>query len=373
MPEEQNISPNTIPEGYLDPLQEKKLATIFDLLTEANKMDASDIHLSVNERPIFRVHGELSRQNYEVITDDIIKGLLFATMSDTQKETYLRDRDIDYCMEIPDVARFRVNALYNTKGMAVVFRIIPSKIISFEKLNLPPVLKRIVHMQKGLVLVTGPTGSGKSTTLAAIIDLINSTRDVHIVTVEDPVEFVHQSKKGFVQHREVGIHTKSFASALKSVLRENVDIVLVGELRELETIQLALSAAETGTLVFGTLHTSSAAKTVTRIIDVFPSDEQPKIRTQLGESLQAIVAQVLLKKASGGRCAANEILFGTKGISNMIVANQISQIANSLETSKEEGMNSLDQALIELVKNGTVRKEDALVHATVLDKFADLQ
>jgi len=276
---------------------------------------------------------------------------------------------LDYAIEIEKVARFRVNTLYNSNGPAAVFRIIPADIIPFEKLGLPDVLRRIITMDKGLVLVTGPTGSGKSTTLAAIIDLINKTRPGHLVTVEDPVEFVHQSKKCLVQHREVGVHTKSFASSLRGALREDVDIVLVGELRELETIQLALSAAETGVLVFGTLHTSSAAKTVTRIIDVFPSDEQPKVRAQLGESLQAIIAQVLLKKIGGGRCAAQEILFGTKGISNMVSANQISQIANSLETSGGEGMNSMDQALIKLVQEGKATKESVLVHAVDKAKF----
>jgi twitching motility protein PilT len=342
---------------------------IFTLLTEANTRGASDIHLSVEQKPIFRVQGDIERQDYLPLTYNQMEKMIFDTMNETQKETFLRVKDLDYCIEIPDVARYRVNTLFNNRGPAVVFRIIPSEIIPFEALNLPEVLRRIVDMDKGLVLVTGPTGSGKSTTLAAIIDLINQSKDAHLVTVEDPVEFVHRSKKCLIQHREVGVHTKSFATALRSSLREDVDIVLVGELRELETIELALSAAETGALVFGTLHTSSAAKTVSRIIDVFPSDEQDKVRSQLGEAVQAIVAQVLLKKIGGGRCAAQEILFGSRAISNMIEANQISQIANTLEISKQEGMNSMDQALIALIKSGKITKEQALIHAKEKNQF----
>jgi len=349
-----------------------KVPDIFTLLTKANEEGASDIHLRIGQQPIFRVSGEIKRCNYKPVSRDTIEKMIFNTMDAKQKEVFLRKKDLDYAIEIDGVARFRVNTLFNCDGPAAVFRIIPSDIIPFEKLGLPDVLKNIVNMEKGLVLVTGPTGSGKSTTLAAIIDLINKTRKAHVVTVEDPVEFVHHSKKCLIQHREVGVQTKSFSSALRGVLREDVDIVLVGELRELETIELALSAAETGVLVFGTLHTSSAAKTVTRIIDVFPSEEQPKVRVQLGESLQAIVAQVLLKKIGGGRCAAQELLFGTKGIANMIAANQISQIANSLETLKGEGMNSMDQALIKLIQEGKVTKEAALIHAKDKLKFTNL-
>jgi twitching motility protein PilT len=350
----------------------QKVPDIFSLLTEANTKGASDIHLRIGESPIFRISGEIIRQNYDFIDRETMEKMIFDTMNEEQKEIFLKKKDLDYAIEIENVARFRVNTLFDADGPAAVFRIIPSEIIPFDKLGLPEVLKKIVNMDKGLVLVTGPTGSGKSTTLAAIIDLINKTRKAHLITVEDPVEFVHHSKQCLIQHREVGVHTKSFASALRGALREDVDIVLVGELRELETIELALSAAETGVLVFGTLHTSSAAKTVTRIIDVFPSDEQPKVRVQLGESLQAIVAQVLMKKVGGGRCAAQEILFGTKGISNMVAANQISQIANSLETLKEEGMNSMDQALIKLLVEGKITKESALIHANDKLKFVNL-
>jgi len=347
----------------------KTVDDIFALLKDASSKQASDVHLNVGQKPIFRINGEITRQNYQVLDKEMVEQMIFATMTEEQKNQYISEQDIDYCIEIENVARFRTNAFYDSRGPAIEFRIIPNKVLTFDELGLPEVLKKITKFDKGLVLVTGPTGSGKSTTMAALIDLINKERKNKLITIEDPVEFIHQSKKCLVQHREVGMNTKSFASALRGALREDADIIMVGELRDRETIELALSVAETGALVFGTLHTSSAAKSVTRIIDVFPAREQAKVRAQLGEALKAVVAQVLLKKVGGGRCAAFEILFGTQGICNMIAANQISLIANSLETSRREGMNSMDQALVQLIQNNQITKDDALVHASSEEKI----
>jgi len=363
------MSDNSTPVVEQQITSQKHIEDIFSLLKYANEIKASDIHLSVGQQPIFRINGEIIRQNYEIITKGIMEKMIFATMTAQQKQTYIAEQDIDYCLEIKGTARFRTNAFYDSRGPAIAFRIIPNKILTFDELKLPDVLRQIVGFDKGLVLVTGPTGSGKSTTMTAIIDLINKERNSKLITIEDPIEFIHKSNKCLIQHREVGVDTKSFAQALRGALREDADIIMVGELRERETIELALSVAETGALVFGTLHTSSAAKTVTRIIDAFPAKEQSKIRAQLSETLKAVIAQVLLKKIGGGRCAAFEILFGTQGICNMIASNQISLIANSLETSKRDGMNSMDQALIQLIKDKKITKEDALVHATSEEKI----
>lgn len=335
------------------------------LLTEAYKQKASDIHLVSGEPPVFRINGEITRQHEKVLRGDEIHEMVISVMNEDQINKFSEEFEIDFAIEIENVSRFRVNAYKNSRGYGAVFRIIPSEILSFETLGLPEQLKRITEYTKGLILVTGPTGSGKSTTLAAILDLINESTRKHIITIEDPVEFVHQSKKCLVHHREVGTHTLSFADALKAALREDPDIVLVGEMRDLETIALALTAAETGILVFGTLHTSSAAKTANRIIDVFPAEEQSQIRSMFADSMEAIVSQTLLKRSDiKGRVAAVEILFNNVAIRNMIRENNIHQINSALDTHSQEGMQSLDMHLYRLFKDNKISKEEALKHVS---------
>ena len=338
---------------------------IFQILTEANELGASDIHISTNEIPMFRISGVMQTQKkYPSLTLQMARQLVEQTMNDEQKGSFDSEKDLDFAMEIPNVARFRVNAFFTTKGVNAVFRIIPSEILTFEKLNLPPSLKNILKLKKGLVVITGPTGSGKSTTLAAIIDLFNKQKKGHIVTIEDPVEFVHKSRKSIITHREVGRHTESFATALRAVTRQDPNVVLVGEMRDIETISLALTAAETGTLVFGTLHTSSAAKTINRIIDVFPAEEQNQVRSMLADSLQFIVAQALLKKKGGGRCAALEILVATDGIRNQVRKGEVGQISMAMQSGKNVGMQTIDQALADLLKKDTITFEEAKNYAS---------
>jgi twitching motility protein PilT len=347
---------------------------IFTILKDAHAKGASDIHLSTGEVPAFRISGSITTQDqYPVLTLEEARKLLQQTMSDAQHGSFDHEMDLDYAMEIEGTARFRVNTFFTTKGANAVFRIIPSEIIPFEKLGLPVSLKKILNLTKGLVLVTGPTGSGKSTTLAAIIDLFNKEKRGHILTIEDPIEFVHKPQKSIITHREVGRHTKSFASALRAVTREDPDIVLVGEMRDLETISLALTAAETGALVFGTLHTSSAAKTIDRIIDVFPAEEKNQVRSMLADSIQFIVAQALLKKVGGGRVAAQEILIATDGVRNQIRKGEIHQIPLALQSGRDIGMQSIDQALGDLLRKGLVTFEQARLYSTnedALRKFA---
>jgi len=338
---------------------------IFQILTEANELGASDIHISTNEIPMFRISGVMQTQKkYPSLTLQMARQLVEQTMNDEQKGSFDSEKDLDFAMEIPNVARFRVNAFFTTKGVNAVFRIIPSEILTFEKLNLPPSLKNILKLKKGLVVITGPTGSGKSTTLAAIIDLFNKQKKGHIVTIEDPVEFVHKSRKSIITHREVGRHTESFATALRAVTRQDPNVVLVGEMRDIETISLSLTAAETGTLVFGTLHTSSAAKTINRIIDVFPAEEQNQVRSMLADSLQFIVAQALLKKKGGGRCAALEILVATDGIRNQVRKGEVGQISMAMQSGKNVGMQTIDQALADLLKKDTITFEEAKNYAS---------
>ncbi len=347
---------------------------IFSILREANGLSASDIHISTKEHPMFRVHGSMTPQkHYPVLEYEQAMRLVKQTMHEDQKKSFEEVMDLDYAIEIPEVARFRVNAFFTTKGVNAVFRIIPSEIISFEKLGLPESLRKILNLSKGLVLVTGPTGSGKSTTLAAIIDLFNKQKKAHIITIEDPLEFVHKPVRSIITHREVGKHTKTFASALRGVTRQDPDIVLVGEMRDLETISLALTAAETGTLVFATLHTSSAAKTINRIIDVFPAEEKDQIRSMLADSIQFIVAQALLKKEGGGRVAAHEILIATDGVRNQIRKGEIHQIPLSIQSGKDIGMQSIDMALGNLLRKKIVSFDNARVHCTnedALRKFS---
>lgn len=320
---------------------------------------ASDLHLSTDSQPIVRIDGELQRIKTDALTGDAIRGLLFSIMSEEKRSIYERDLELDFAIALGSDTRFRVNAFNTRLGPAAVFRIIPSHIPSLEELGLSPVFRRLAELEKGLVLVTGPTGSGKSTTLAAMVNHINVNHSRHILTVEDPVEFFHHSKKSLVNHREVGADTKSFARALKSALREDPDVILVGELRDHETISLALTAAETGHLVFGTLHSSSAAKTIDRIIDVFPAADKAMIRTMVSSSIQGIVAQQLLPKEGGGRAAAHEIMLATSAVRNLIRENQLPQLYSMIQTGARFGMQTMADAINDLVAAGVISKETA--------------
>ncbi len=330
-----------------------------ELLAFSVKHNASDLHLSAGEAPIVRIHGELKRVDVPVMDAKEVTGLLFSVMNEQQQKQYDQTKEVDFSIEIKNLARFRVNIFQQNRGMGGVFRTIPSEILSLEQLNLPPVFKEIANHHNGLVLVTGPTGSGKSTTLAAMVDYINQHKPEHILTIEDPIEFVHTSKKSLINQREVNRDTHSFSNALRSALREDPDIILVGEMRDIETIRLALTAAETGHLVFGTLHTMSAAKTINRVIDVFPAAEKNVVRTMLSESLQAVISQTLLKKQSGGRVAALEIMRCTPAIRNLIREDKIPQIYSMLQTNKAMGMQTLDQHLQELLADGSVSLDTA--------------
>lgn len=333
---------------------------ITKLLEFAFQQDASDIHISSGESPMMRIHGSMKRLKAPPLTQEQTHQLLYDIMSDTQRKVFEESNDIDFSMQVGDFARFRVNVFRQQRGLGAVFRKIPTKILSIDELSLPPVIGELTKKPKGLVLVTGPTGSGKSTTLAAMIDLLNETEEGHILTIEDPIEFVHPSKKCLVNQREIGPHSKSFATALRAALREDPDIVLVGEMRDLETIQLALTAAETGHLVFGTLHTSSAPKTVDRIIDVFPPAQQAQVRAMFSESIQAIITQTLCKKVGGGRVAALEILMGTTAVRNLIREGKIHQIPGVMQTSQNVGMQTLEMHLRELVDKGLITRETAI-------------
>src|SRR5574341_756504 len=291
---------------------------ITQLLTFAHKEGASDVHLSASEPPMVRIHGDMKRIEHAALSAEEVHTMIFDIMGDAVRKTFQETNDADFSFELGDIARFRVNVFRTRRGEGAVFRTIPSQVLTMDELSLPPILKDLCEKEKGLVLVTGPTGSGKSTTLAAMIDFINDTFEGHILTIEDPIEFVHKSKKCLINQREVGPHTGSFNSALRGALREDPDVILVGEMRDLETISLALTAAETGHLVFGTLHTSSAPKTVDRVIDVFPGAQQQQIRTMFAESIQAVITQTLLRRRAGGRIAALEILLGTPAVRNLI-------------------------------------------------------
>ena len=332
---------------------------ITQLLTFGVQQGASDCHLSAGEPPMLRIHGELKKLEHPSLSKDEVHNMVFDMMSDVQRKVFQETRECDFSFEMGEIARFRVNIFNQRRGEAAVFRTIPTKILALEQLGMPPILRELCDKEKGLVLVTGPTGSGKSTTLAAMIDYLNDTFEGHILTIEDPIEFVHKSKKCLVSQRELGPHTLSFANALKAALREDPDIILVGELRDLDTIQLALTAAETGHLVFGTLHTSSAPKTVDRIIDVFPPSQQAQIRAQFAESVEGVITQTLLKKKSGGRAAALEIMVGTNAVRNLIRESKIHQIPGIMQASQKDGMQTMDMALIELVNKGLITKAEA--------------
>jgi twitching motility protein PilT len=333
------------------------MPTMHDLLREAAKLGASDLHLSAGEPPMLRVHGDLGRLEQPPLDAAGVTALVNTIMSEEQRRRFEAEHEVDFSCELPGAGRFRVNVFVHSRGPGAVLRTIPTEIPSLESLGMPPILKELCSRERGLVLVTGPTGSGKSTTLAAMVDLINNTWDAHILTVEDSIEFVHRPKRCLVNQREVGPHTGSFSNALRSALREDPDVILIGEMRDLETISLALTAAETGHLVFGTLHTSSAPKTVDRIIDVFPAGQQSQIRTMLAESLEAVVAQTLFKKKGGGRVAACEVLIGTPAIRNLIREAKLHQIPSMMQTGQRLGMQTLEMAVADLVKRGLVAPE----------------
>jgi twitching motility protein PilT len=343
---------------------------ISDLLAFSVKNKASDLHLSAGLPPMIRVHGDIRKINVPAMDHSQVHDMVYDIMNDGQRKVYEETLECDFSFEIPNLARFRVNAFNHNRGSGAVFRTIPSKILSLEQLNCPAIFKDIADTPRGICLVTGPTGSGKSTTLAAIIDYINDKEFGHILTVEDPIEFVHTSKKCLINQREVGPHTLSFNNALRSALREDPDVILVGEMRDLETIRLALSAAETGHLVFGTLHTSSAAKTVDRIIDVFPAAEKEMVRSMLSESLRAVISQTLCKtKDEQGRVAAHEIMIGTPAIRNLIRENKIPQMYSAIQTGQNIGMQTLDQNLQDLVKRNIISANEARTKAANKDSI----
>jgi twitching motility protein PilT len=333
---------------------------ISDLLAFSVKNKASDLHLSAGLPPMIRVHGDVRKINVPSMDHTQVHGMVYDIMNDGQRKVYEETLECDFSFEIPNLARFRVNAFNHNRGSGAVFRTIPSKILTLEQLSCPPIFKEIAETPRGIVLVTGPTGSGKSTTLAAMVDYVNENEMGHILTVEDPIEFVHQSKKCLINQREVGPHTLSFQNALRSALREDPDVILVGEMRDLETIRLALSAAETGHLVFGTLHTSSAAKTVDRIVDVFPAAEKEMVRSMLSESLRAVISQTLCKtKDEQGRVAAHEIMIGTPAIRNLIRENKVAQMYSAIQTGQNVGMQTLDQNLQDLVRRNIISAQEA--------------
>ncbi len=343
---------------------------ITELLAFGVKNKASDLHLSSGLPPMIRVHGDMRRINLPAMEHKDVHAMIYDIMNDEQRKFYEENKEVDFSFEVPNLARFRVNAFIQQRGAAAVMRTIPAKVFSLEDLKAPAIFTDIASYPRGLVLVTGPTGSGKSTTLAAMVNYINEKEQGHILTVEDPIEFVHESRKCLVNQREVGRDTLSFNNALRSALREDPDVILVGEMRDLETIRLAMTAAETGHLVFGTLHTSSAAKTIDRIIDVFPADEKEMVRAMLSESLRAVISQTLLKTKDGaGRVAAHEIMICTPAIRNLIREAKVPQMYSAIQTSQGMGMQTLDQCLVNLVKTNAIASSEARAKAMSKDLF----
>jgi twitching motility protein PilT len=342
---------------------------ITELLAFSAKQGASDLHLSAGLPPMIRVDGDVRRINLPPMEHKQVHGLIYDIMNDKQRKDYEEFLETDFSFEVPGVARFRVNAFNQNRGAGAVFRTIPSKVLTMEELGMGNVFRDICHVPRGLVLVTGPTGSGKSTTLAAMIDYINDNRYEHVLTIEDPIEFVHESKKCLINQREVHRDTHGFAEALRSALREDPDVILVGEMRDLETIRLALTAAETGHIVFGTLHTTSAAKTIDRIVDVFPANEKAMVRSMLSESLQAVISQTLMKKNGGGRVAAHEIMRGTPAIRNLIREDKVAQMYSSIQTGASLGMQTMDQCLADLVSRRIVARDQAKSKAKFPENF----
>ena len=342
---------------------------IVQLLAFSVQHKASDLHLSADLPPMVRIDGDITRINSAALDSNDVHNMIVEIMTDQQCKYFENNLEIDFSFEIAGCARFRVNAFNQNRGNAAVFRTIPSEVQSLEALDCPQIFRQIAALQRGLVLVTGPTGSGKSTTLAAIIDYKNQTEHGHILTIEDPIEFIHESRKCLVNQREIDRDTNSFKQALRSALRENLDIILVGELRDLETISLALTAAETGHLVFASLHTRSAAKTIDRIIDVFPANDKDMVRSMLSESLQAVVSQTLCKKIGGGRVAAHEIMMSTPAIRNLIREDKIAQMYSAIQTGQDVGMQTLDQCLQRILQQGVITREEALLKAAYKDNF----
>ncbi|MBL8444025.1 MAG: type IV pilus twitching motility protein PilT [Zoogloeaceae bacterium] len=344
---------------------------ITELLAFSVKNKASDLHLSAGLPPMIRVNGDVRRINLPPMEHKDVHAMVYDIMNDGQRKQYEEMLECDFSFAIPNLARFRVNAFNQQRGASAVFRTIPSKVLTLEELNCPKIFKEISDQPRGIVLVTGPTGSGKSTTLAAMVDYINENQYAHILTIEDPIEFVHESKRCLINQREVHRDTLSFNNALRSALREDPDVILVGEMRDLETIRLALTGAETGHLVFGTLHTSSAAKTIDRIIDVFPAEEKDMVRAMLSESLRAVIAQTLLKTKDGsGRVAAHEIMIGSPAIRNLIRENKVAQMYSAIQTGQGMGMQTLDQCLADLVRRNVVSSAEARIKAQNKDNFA---
>ena len=342
---------------------------ITELLAFSAKQGASDLHLSAGLPPMIRVDGDVRRINLPALDHKQVHALIYDIMNDKQRKDFEEFLETDFSFEVPGVARFRVNAFNQNRGSGAVFRTIPSKVLSMEDLGMGEIFRKISDVPRGLVLVTGPTGSGKSTTLAAMLDYINSNKYHHILTVEDPIEFVHESKKCLINQREVHRDTLGFSEALRSALREDPDIILVGEMRDLETIRLALTAAETGHLVFCTLHTTSAAKTIDRVVDVFPAEEKSMVRSMLSESLQSVISQTLLKKIGGGRVAAHEIMIGTPAIRNLIREDKVAQMYSAIQTGGSLGMQTLDSCLKTLVTKGIVSREAAREKAKTPENF----
>ncbi|HET58425.1 MAG TPA: type IV pilus twitching motility protein PilT [Deltaproteobacteria bacterium] len=335
-----------------------------------HEQGASDLHLVSGQQPVIRIRGDMERVKYNELENDALKAMLYEITPEHKIKQFEETGDVDFAYEIPELARYRANFFQQKYGVAAVFREIPSTILSADQLGLPPVIKKLASLPRGLVLVTGPTGSGKSTTLAAIVDEINKTRKDHIITVEDPIEFVHQSKSCIVNHREVGVHTKSFSAALRGALREDPDVILVGEMRDLETISLAVEAASTGHLVFGTLHTTSAAKTLDRVVEVFPASQQEQIRSTLADGIRAVIAQVLFKRVDKpGRCAALEILIATPAVRNLIREAKTYQIPSMIQTGRKYGMQLLDDSIMELLQKGWIGPDDAYSKSNDKAKF----
>ena len=342
---------------------------ITELLAFSAKQGASDLHLSAGLPPMIRVDGDVRRINLPPLDHKQVHALIYDIMNDKQRKDFEEFLETDFSFEVPGVARFRVNAFNQNRGAGAVFRTIPSKVLTMEDLGMGEVFRKITDVPRGLVLVTGPTGSGKSTTLAAMLDYLNSNKYHHILTIEDPIEFVHESKKCLVNQRDVHRVTLGFSEALRSALREDPDIILVGEMRDLETIRLALTAAETGHLVFGTLHTTSAAKTIDRIVDVFPGEEKSMVRSMLSESLQAVVSQTLMKKVGGGRVAAHEIMIGTPAIRNLIREDKVAQMYSAIQTGGSLGMQTLDMCLKGLLAKGIISRDSAREKAKIQENF----
>jgi twitching motility protein PilT len=346
------------------------MAQIDQFLKVLVEQKGSDLHLTVGSPPVMRIHGELQRFRFRELTNADMESLIYEIMEEEWRIAFVDRLDYDFAYEVEGLARFRANVFWQRKGLGAVLRTIPEDIMSADQLGLPEGIRRMCMLSKGLVLVTGPTGSGKSTTLAAMVDLINNTRNDHVLTIEDPIEFVHRNKKSLVNQREIRTNTRSFANALRAALREDPDVIMVGEMRDRETIELGITAAETGHLVFGTVHTSSAPKTVDRIIDVFPADEQEQIRSMLAESLKGVIAQVLLKAKDGkSRMAAWEILVGTSAIGNLIREGKIHQIPSIIQTGKKDGMQLLDQHILEFLMSGQITAEEAYMKANNKQAF----